>query len=73
MAQAAPQGPNGAAPAPTAPFPHPGQQTQPQGTQAFVANAPSQQAPQGNFGVAEGQPAASNPELAGMLDNFFKS
>jgi hypothetical protein len=70
MAQAAPQGPNGAAPAPTAPFPHPGQQTQPQGTQAFVANAPSQQAPQGNFGVAEGQPVPA--ELKSTLDSFFK-
>jgi hypothetical protein len=72
MAASTPQGANGAAPAPQAPFPHPGQQ-QPQGTQAFVANAPSQQAPQGSFGVAEGQPATANPELAGMLDNFFKS
>lgn len=72
MTQTAPQAPNGAAAAPQAPFPHPGQQTQPQGTQAFVANAPSQQVSQGSFGVAEGQPAAANPELAVMLDNFFK-
>jgi hypothetical protein len=68
MAQAAPQGANGTAPAaaPQAPFPHP------QGTTAFVANAPSEQAKQGSFGIAQGQPATANPELAGMLDNFFK-
>jgi len=68
MAQAAPQGANGTAPAaaPQAPFPHP------QGTTAFVANAPSEQAKQGSFGIAQGQPATANPELTGMLDNFFK-
>jgi hypothetical protein len=68
MAQAAPQGANGTAPtaAPQAPFPHP------QGTTAFVANAPSEQAKQGSFGIAQGQPATANPELAGMLNNFFK-
>jgi hypothetical protein len=64
---------NGAAPAgqpaaaaPQAPFPHP------QGTTAFVANAPSEQAKQGSFGIAQGQPATANPELSGMLDDFFK-
>jgi hypothetical protein len=42
-----------------APFPHPGagQQAQPQ---------------QAEFGIAQGQPAAANPELATMLDDFFK-
>ena len=59
---------NGAAPAqagpaaaPQAPFPH--------------AGAPQQTAtpvPPNNFGVGGGQPAAANPELAGMLDDFFK-
>lgn len=34
---------------------------------------PGQAAPAGNFGIAQGQPAAANPELSGMLDNFFKS
>jgi len=34
---------------------------------------PGQAAPAGNFGIAQGQPASSNPELSGMLDNFFKS
>jgi hypothetical protein len=64
---------NGAAPtgqpataAPQAPFPHP------QGTQAFVANAPSEQAKQGSFGIQQGQLAAANPELSVMLDDFFK-
>lgn len=61
MAQA-----NGVAPAgqasqqpaasPQAPFPHPGQTTQPA-------------AAQGNFGIA--QPAAAGAEVQGMLDNFF--
>jgi hypothetical protein len=66
MAQA-----NGAAPAgqpaqqtaaPQAPFPHAGQTTM----------SPTTAAPAGTFGIAEGQPAAANPELAGMLDDFFK-
>jgi len=57
--------------APQAPFPHPGQQTQPQGTQAFITNAPSQQAPQGSFGIAAGTPAAADPAVSTMLDNFF--
>lgn len=70
MAQAAPQGPNGTAPAaaPQAPFPHPPSAGQ---TPVFVANAPNEQAKQGSFGIAQGQPAAANPELAGMLDDFF--
>jgi hypothetical protein len=67
MAQA-----NGAAPAgqpaqqttaaQQAPFPHAGQTTM----------SPTTAAPAGTFGIAEGQPAAANPELAGMLDDFFK-
>ena len=71
MAEAAPQGPNGQAPqqapqAPQAPFPHPGQAT-------ATSQAPQGgQAAQGTFGIAAGQPAAANPELAGMLDSFFK-
>jgi hypothetical protein len=65
----APQGPNGQAPqqpaaAPQAPFPHPGN------TQGGSATAASGGA--GSFGIAQGQPAAANPELAGMLDSFFK-
>jgi hypothetical protein len=48
----------------TAPFPHPGQQTAQGGT------APTQT--DTNFGIAQGQSAAANPELAGMLDDFFK-
>ena len=55
--------------APQAPFPHPGQTVVSQ--PAFVANPPGPTAPQGSFGIA--QPAAANPELAGMLDDFFKS
>jgi hypothetical protein len=59
----------GGSPAPQAPFPHPGQTVVSQ--PAFVANPPGPTAPQGSFGIA--QPAAANPELAGMLDDFFKS
>jgi hypothetical protein len=44
---------------PQAPFPNPG-------------NPAPAQAQQGSFGIAQGQPAAANPELAGMLDSFFK-
>ncbi len=59
---------NGQAPvqpaaAPQAPFPHPGQ---------GVAVAPGQPVGGPAFGIAQGQPAAANPELAGMLDDFFK-
>ncbi len=50
--------PQGQPAAPQAPFPHPGQQTAPA-------------APAANFGIAQGQPAAANPELSGMLDSFF--
>ncbi|HXP66902.1 MAG TPA: hypothetical protein VN815_15610, partial [Steroidobacteraceae bacterium] len=47
-----------------APFPHSGQQ----GTsQAAITGQAAQPA---NFGIA--QPAPANPELAGMLDDFFK-
>lgn len=49
--------------APQAPFPHPPTQA------ASAGQAP---APQGNFGMAPGQPAAANPELNTMLDDFFK-
>jgi len=66
---AAPQGPASPGQAPQAPFPHPGQQAQPQGTQAFIANAPSQQAPQGSFGIA--QPSTPDAELKSTLDSFF--
>jgi hypothetical protein len=68
MQQAQPGATNGtAAPAPAqtapqAPFPHPGSAA---GGQQTAATA--------SFGIAQGQPAAANPELAGMLDNFFKS
>lgn len=49
-----------------APFPHPGSaSTVPLATQGATSA-------QGSFGIAQGQPAAANPELAGMLDNFFK-
>lgn len=62
------QAPQQPAAAPQAPFPHPGQ----------VAQAPTGQvvggpAAQGSFGMAAGQPAAANPELSTMLDDFFKS
>jgi len=73
MAQAAPQGSNGTAPTatPQAPFPHPPSPAASAGqVPAFVANAPSEQAKQGSFGIA--QPAAANPELSSMLDDFFK-
>jgi hypothetical protein len=61
MQQANGQAPAGQAPqqAPQAPFPNPG-------------NPAPAQAQQGSFGIAQGQPAAANPELAGMLDSFFK-
>jgi hypothetical protein len=45
--------------APQAPFPHPGQVTQPIQTDM-------------GFGIAQGAPASANPELATMLDDFFK-
>jgi hypothetical protein len=32
---------------------------------------PGQQTPLADFGISQGQPAAANPELAGMLDEFF--
>ncbi len=57
-AQPAPGGQPAPAAAPQAPFPHPG-----------AAQAPAAAA--GSFGMAPGQPAAANPELAGVLDNFF--
>jgi len=70
--------------APQAPFPHPGQSapfTQPAGAAATSqpfsqGGAPSaanqgQQADMG-FGLSQGQPASANPELATMLDDFFK-
>ena len=54
------QAPQTPAAAPQAPFPHPGQ------------GAPTAHgAQQGNFGIA--QPGTASPELAGMLDDFFKS
>ena len=73
MAEAAPQGPNGQAPqqpavAPQAPFPHAAAAAAPG---PFPAG-PTAAAPAGSFGIATGQPAAANPELAGMLDSFFK-
>lgn len=65
---------NGAAPvqaapttAPQAPFPVQGG---PQ--QAVGGPPPGTPVPPNNFGVGGGQPVAANPELAGMLDNFFK-
>ena len=58
--QAEMQATNGVAPAPVqAPFPHPGSEGAPAATQA-------------SFGIAQGQPASGNPELSGMLDDFFK-
>lgn len=60
------QAPQQPATAPQAPFPHSGQQVAnnaaPPGTPMVATSA---------FGIA--QPAAANPELAGMLDDFFKS
>lgn len=79
MAAAAPQGPTGAATPPQAPFPHSSQQQAPQQSQgAPQGQFPVTQTPAGpqtdmGFGMAQGQPATANPELAGMLDNFFKS
>lgn len=54
------QAPQQPASAPQTPFPHPGQQAA--ATQVAV--------PQQNFGIT--QPAAANPELSAMLDDFFK-
>lgn len=51
--------------APQAPFPHPGQAA----AQTITPGQPGNTAA-GSFGIA--QPAAANPELAGMLDDFFK-
>jgi hypothetical protein len=56
-----------------APFPHPGQQTVPFGG-GGSATAPTTSAAGGTqleFGIAQGQDAGANPELAGMLDKFF--
>ena len=61
-AQAGGAAPQAAASPQQAPFPHPGQQAQPQQAQPQQAE----------FGIAQGQPAAANPELATMLDDFFK-
>lgn len=49
--------------APQAPFPHPA-------SPSAVPGTISQAAP-GSFGMATGQPAAANPELNTMLDDFF--
>jgi hypothetical protein len=56
--------PNG--PALQAPFPHPGSTVQGAASSGQTTSPPNQ------FGIAQGQPAAANPELAGMLDDFFK-
>jgi hypothetical protein len=52
------QAPAAAQAAPQAPFPHPG-----------APAAPA--APAGQFGIAQGTPAAADPGVAGMLDSFF--
>lgn len=65
QANAAPgngQAPQQPAAAPQAPFPHPGQ--------TAAAPAPGSEQ-QGSFGIAQGQPAAANPALSSMLDDFF--
>jgi len=51
-----------AQPAPQVPFPVPGATALPPGATG---------APQASFGIAQGQPTASNPELSGLLDDFF--
>jgi hypothetical protein len=56
-------------PAPQAPFPHP---TSTPGTVPGTGPALGTQVQPSNFGIQQGQPAASNPELATMLDDFFK-
>ena len=50
--------PQAAQTGPQAPFPH-------------AEQTAAQAGPAANFGIGQGQPAAANPELAGMLDNFF--
>ena len=72
MQGGASQGPNGQAPqqpaaAPQAPFPHAAAAAAP----GPLPAGPAAQSP-GQFGIAAGQPAAANPELSGMLDDFFK-
>jgi hypothetical protein len=65
-----------------APFPHPGQQTvpfaqtAPAGAQtvtgAAFATGPATAPPtQLEFGIGQGADAGANPEIKGMLDNFF--
>jgi len=52
--------------APQAPFPHPGQASAGAGGGALPGQTDM------GFGLAQGQPASANPELATMLDDFFK-
>lgn len=73
-AQQPAQGPNGTgAPAgsPQAPFPVVQTSAGPQTDMGFGTTGASP-AQSGGFGIQQGQPAAANPELATMLDDFFK-
>lgn len=74
-AQPSQPAPAAAQAAPQAPFPHPA--AAPQQLDAFPVSPPATQGaaqPVGEpqFGMAPGTPAAANPEVSAMLDNFFK-
>jgi hypothetical protein len=72
MAAAQPATGQPAPAAPQAPFPHPGQQTAPQG-QFQPSTAPGALPGQLDaFGMGQGQPAGADPAIAAVLDNFFK-
>jgi hypothetical protein len=60
------QQPNGGTP--QVPFP-----VQGQGATQAIPQQVEQTGQAASFGIGGGQPAAANPELAGMLDDFFKS
>ena len=64
MAAAAPQGPNGSAAPVQAPFPHPASPAATPGTAPIQTDT--------GFGMAAGTPAAADPGMTQMLDNFFK-
>jgi hypothetical protein len=72
MAAAQPATGQPAPAAPQAPFPHPRQQTTPQG-QFQPSVAPGALPGQLDaFGMGQGQPAGADPAIAAVLDSFFK-
>ena len=63
-----------AATAPQAPFPHPASPTASQGavSGAFPTSTGALPGQLDAFGMGQGQPAAADPAIAAVLDNFFK-